>query len=221
MVTIVALNYSVCCVGGYKINPSGLGFKEILVGLSFLLIYYNGINMIFRPQSWVIQALVTLWWNCANHKVKKDTLNWPCTQQNYFNLSPKSSLKWKICGNGYKSLTILFGYIPPLVLGCFLQSQHAPTHVLHGYTTIFNTSRVPCVTTPPWLSCVSFYPVYWEREANCSRWTTAWWYWTFLKPVITLFSSPGVCFVKNACWVLQRAGIGWSKHAKERVEEIN
>lgn len=91
----------------------------------------------------MFQALVTPSWNCANHNAKKDTLNWPWTPQNSFNLSPKSSLKWKMSGNEYKSPTILFGSFPPPTLSCFLQSLHTRAHTYFVATQLYLTPLAP------------------------------------------------------------------------------
>lgn len=83
-------------------------------------------------------------------KARKDTLNWPCIpQKNSFNLSPKSSLKWKMSGNEYKSPTILFGSIPPLVLGCFLQSRSSLAHTYFVATQLFLTPRAVALPAYP------------------------------------------------------------------------
>lgn len=140
-----------CCVGGryggYDRNPPWSEFHEnisLAIILSFFLSFFlhNGTNTLYKPQPWVIQAVVAPSWNSANHKAKKDTLNWPCTPQNSLNLSPKSSLKWKISGNEDKSPMSPFYYphnAPPTpppcppILGCFLWSQHKHMHT-HSWT---------------------------------------------------------------------------------------
>lgn len=166
--------------------------------------------MIFKPPSLVAPS-----WNCANHNIQKRYLNWPCVPQNSLNLSPKSSLKWKISGNEYKS-----PHNPPWLYSSLLFcNRSARSHTYFVATQLYLTPRAPLPVCPPhpgsperlFTQCAvsqtavgQKHPVSREndrREANFPLWITAWWYSTLsFKAYIDFFPTPGYLLLITSGW---------------------
>lgn len=129
--------------------------------------------------------------------------------------------------------TILFGSIPPLVLGCFLQSQHTRTHTYFVATQLYLTPRAIALPAYPphpdspvclFTQCAASQAAVGqntllldratESRSNCSGWTTARWYWTlnfkacnnFFPPHLAYlsFTMPVHRYTEHCYWLINR-----------------